>query len=300
MGFVGEVTIEATIAFLGSLAYLLASARSVSGLLINLLRYHPQVIHYHNFVDASDTSSNTSQSAEKTFPTRLELNTTDPNSKDNFHLTRINPGELSLVLHREKVSTLNLASILPPLFGQQITNTNLLNNTYFVSDAFRFASTTVMEQLCAQNCTRKRKEKAIQYCRDMGADTCFEGLPNGYDTSLNEVIWNKLSAQARVAIRVIPLFLQKTPNVILIDIGVVRGMGDKILPILNNALPNSYLFLVQNYASNFPGYSADHFLEITSDLQLMSGDKQWFQNQLETATNINQESSEIPNAELLV
>lgn len=296
MVFLGELTVEATIAFLGSLTYLFMSAKSVSGLFINLLRFHPQVQQYHKLLDAASSQNLTPDAKPLGFPSSLKVR----QLTDNSNSFTMKPGHIGLGLIDNRVSTLNLGRLLPAIIGDDAQNQNLLNNLYFVSSSFRFAKTTIIEQLCTSGYDVDREKIAIQHCVDLGAADCIQKLPRGYQTELSEDVWNKLNAASRVALRIVPLMMWPQPNLIMIDVGVISGLGEKIIPVLKKSLQKSYIFLLLENGSNCPQYEVENYFSLVNWELTGIGKQGWFINEVASSGSGQSKEGELSNLDLIM
>ena len=140
-----------------------------------------------------------------------------------------------------------------------------------------------MEQLCASHRTPEREDRARMLCEKLGAAACFGDLSNGYETMMNEQVWNALDAASRAAIRLVPLCVDKSPIVAIVDVGTIQSLGEKLLPHLREAFSESYLFLLVLDGATCPDYVADHYMTISSGKLPEVGNRSWFRQSVATS-----------------
>jgi len=258
MMYLGKFTVEAAIAFLGSLAYFLSSSRTVSSLLTNLLRFQPQVKQYFDFVDAFDN-----------------IDLAEPlNPKQNDKI-----GSVTVVLLPKPMSTLTLGYYLPSLLNQKGSFNQ--QNVFFVFSNFRFhTGISILEQLCGNaEPSEELKDKTILLCENIDATSSMLKLKDGLDTKLSEHVWNQLNSAARVALRTVPLALKPSGSTVLIDINVVKNLAPNLFPKLINSFSHCDLYITTN-GEKVGQIIADGYYIIDSLGKLNYGDRVWFETEL--------------------
>lgn len=273
--FYGEFTLQETIEFLGSLAYLFGSARNVSSLVTNLVRFHPQVQPYFDFLDSGVTSRN-GHELSLDFPAEGLKIPHAQSGAGEFPLA-VKPGEIVLIKSSIPLSTLTLGELLPAILGSAAADAAVLDRLRFVAGAFRFSDVPIMEQLCASARTPDREQLAGLFCERLGAAKCIERLPEGYDTRMNESVWNSLDAAARAALRLVPLAIDRMPTISIIDVGAIQSIGMAAMPVLHSEFSESILFLFVHDSTTVPDYHAHHYLAYSRPAGVTSGNKEWFQ-----------------------
>jgi hypothetical protein len=266
---------------LGSIAYLLASSRNIASLLTNLVRYHPQVRRYFRFLDSGVTTHVDEPGPGAELPLSLFVPARDADQQEQT--VRVNVGEIVLFKSEIALSTLSLGTLISRLLGNAANQNEVLGRIKFVSGGFRFAKVSVMEQLCASQRTPERESKARSLCEELGASACLGELANGYETTMNEQVWNAMDAASRAAIRLVPLCIDKSPFIAIIDVGTIQSLGEKILPKLRAEFSGSYLFLFALDGATCPDYAVDHFMTISAGDLPQIGDRDWFRQSVVTS-----------------
>lgn len=216
--FSEKFSIEAAIAFLGSLAYLLASSRTVLSLFTNLLRFQPQVKQYLDLLQSYHSILGERKNIEYVGNTNIQENSTADNQENLFAMALLN----------KPLSTLTIGHFMPQLIMWSQENGFEANNEiYFVAAQFRFdPSKTVAEHLCgASSYSKQTFERAKSIADLLDASDSFISLPNSWHTILSENTWKNLSSAARVGLRVIPLALKNPKSTLCIDIDVIKSFN---------------------------------------------------------------------------
>lgn len=269
----GEFSIQAVIGFLGSLAYLLASARSVASLLTNLLRYHPQVVRYYELLDSA-ASLPDMPGPPGELPDEMRINVASPEGQAVALDWR--RGEAIMVVSAQPLNAMTLGAIVPPLLGRTRSMDDIADALAFAGGSFRFAPVPVMEQLCAEQRTPEREARARALCEQLGAARAFAALDDGYDTQLSESAWGSLDTAGRVALRLVPLCLARKPAFVLIDIAVIQALGMRSWPVMKEEFAQSYLVFIVGPQANCPDLPVAHYLRLTENGGLVTGDRKWF------------------------
>ena len=231
--FSGEFSTQAAIAFLGSLAYVLSSSRTVLSLFTNLLRYQPQVKQYTDLLDSYEENNSEKEN-------NYIVNETTPSS------TNEKKKLLAMVLLNKPLTTLTAGHFMPQLISWSQENGHYINDEiYFVGAQFRFDhSKTVAEHLCGtSNFDSQILSKAKSIADYLDATDSFVNLTDSWDTHLSEKIWNELSPAARVCLRVIPLALKNPSSTLFIDIAIIKSINPSYLNKLIDSLIHCNLFV---------------------------------------------------------
>lgn len=270
--FLEGYPVDAAVAFLGGLAYLLGSARSASGLLINLVRYQPQVARYFGLVDAVAVAHSTGAAPGNWQDVTIRA-LDERNQKAELVVA---PGEVGLVLSDRPLSTFTLGSLVADLFSTEVPRD--MDRLAFVSGGFRFTPVSVISQLCGGVVDADRAGAARQLAAGLGADRSFSALPNGYETILSEDVWAGLDAAARVALRIVPLAVNASP-IVFVDIAAIQSVGEKGWPAVREVLSGSCLFLFVPIGGNPPALAANWYFSVYGG-GLRIGSPEWFRGQM--------------------
>ncbi len=285
--YLDEFSAGATVIFLGVLIYMLSSARAVASLTTNLLRYYPQTRRYLALTEAI---KNTEYS--KATATNADTSQTDQG--------KLRYGDSTLLLSPYPLTTLTLRSIIGPLIHSEHLTISDLHEIRFASANYRFHDGTVIEHLLGAQSGKELQDKALDLAKDLNADTSFAALSNGYQTKVNQAQWDKMSAEARLALRCIPLILNSKQNLIFIDYNLVKPVSIKSINKIFKQFSDCKLVVTMLGGKMEELPSARWHLSINEDDSISSGDNKWFEEQLASAETSNVEGNNpLINMEIL-
>lgn len=272
--FLERFTIGEAIAFLGSLAYVLASSRTVGAYLTNILRFHPQVREYLRLVDDTDWEALRSDSSDN-----INTLTKIPFTTKSGDIGTFRAGEISMVMVKKSIATMHLGEILPPLFCGQINKPELRRNLFFANAKFRFAQgVSVMDQLLGE--ADSRMVGALSHCErilnELSIVSEIDQLPQGKQSEMNEYVWGRLGADARFAMRVVPLLLRREGSLLFVEASIFQAASVGTLEVVRRNLRNRYLFIVLTEGVSCKEMAVDKYIRVDDTAIEAAGNREWF------------------------
>ena len=265
--FSGKFSIDAAIAFLGSLAYLLTSSRTVMGSLTNLLRFQPQVQQYQELTGEAEAAGITADSQSSNLSSKSDASRRS--------------GYSTLILFPQAFSTLSLSKYMQPVkLWAEKRHVIINDEIYFSNASFRFKQeTTIFEQLCGTELNKVSISVIKSLCSELKASESIEALKSGFDTPMTEQVWGRLDSAARVALRCIPLALKPKGATIFIDISVIKSLNPNDHKVLLSHFEHLNLIIFSNGEYLDLEGIADYAL-FSENGSISSGDRSWFREEL--------------------
>lgn len=277
--FTGKFSIDAAIAFLGSLAYLLASSRSVMASLTNLLRFQPQVQQYQELTAAARSGS--------TYAKNLNTNLLIEDETQEY---------IAQILFPRALSTLNLSKYIQPIrLWAAKRNVSISDDIYFVNASFRFKEgTTILDQLKGANRDNISTSEIKLLCSELKALKGFESQKEGVNTKMSEQAWATMDSAARVALRTIPLALKSEKATVFIDASIIKSLNPQSHSALISQFKHLRLVIFSNgdYV-DIPNISDYALFEEAGTIQ--TGNKEWFKDELQKSKKDKSPASADPN-----
>lgn len=261
------------IALTGGFLYLVASARTVSSMLINLVRYYPQVKNVVDF-SAPLLAAGPSEPAlplPETIVLRVNGEADYKSQHDTLRLTR-GRSRFGLITPAP-LSKFTLAGILQPLVAPGAPIETLSQNIVFVSARYRFKP----NETISTNFNGGRpelSERASEIAMTMGVYEEFEALPNGFSTLMTDAVFNTLSGTARTALRLVPIMANPAPRLVVIEMSAIRNLNPRTFDPIFELLTDCFVVIKMD-SKDCPANLAETFVVSDGEKILGIGDRDW-------------------------
>ena len=265
------IDIGGIIALTGGFLYLVASARTVSSLLTNLVRFYPQVKSIRDFAEPlkSPESPKTNIGLPKTFIVKAS----DQETTQLDGLKIVRGGARVGLITPFPLSKFSITKILTPLISPGANKETLARNLNFVSARYRFKP----DETIATNISAGRAEsleRSVQLAENLGVLEEFNALPDGLATMLDENIFKSLSGVARTALRLLPLMSSTEPRLVIIDVSAVRNLNPNTFDDIFENLNDAFVIILMS-DHDCPKNLAETFLLSDGEKITGIGDREW-------------------------
>ena len=263
------INIGGIIALTGGFLYLVASARTVSSLLTNLVRFYPQVRSVNDF--AQPLKSPPVAKTNIALPEALLI------KSDKVKLRLVKGGERVGLISPYPLSKFTLEKFLTPIITPGGNIETLSRNLAFVSARYRYkVGETITINLNAGRV--EYSQNAVEIAQAMGVLAEFEALPQGLSTQMTESVFKTLSGTARTALRLIPLMANPESRLVLIDVAAVRNLNPTTFDAVFSHMKNSMILIIMP-DNDCPKNLVETFILTDGERVLDIGDREWLSQQ---------------------